>query len=331
MGWMWTARCDVGVGGLGVHGVEDAVDGFVAAGAEDVGAEDLLGVGVDEDLDEAFGFAFFDGAADAGHGAGADEGWLSGFADFGFGEADAAEGRVGVEGVAEDAVGDAAGIVVEEVGGDDFEVVVGGVGEGAAAVAVAHGPDAGDVGAELVVDGDVAAVVGATPAFSRPRSSVLGRRPTARRMWEPMLSGRSSSQSTPAAMSLPSRRKWMHSALGRIWMPSFSRKDRMAAETSSSSRETRRGRFFDDGDFAAEAAEHLREFEADVAAADDDEMAREGVEFEDADVGEIGDFIDAGQVGDVGAAAYVEEDLRRRRGDRRRRGPRWGTRSGRGR
>ena len=115
--------------------------------------------GVDEDLHEAFGFAFFDGAADLGHGASADEGGFAGFADFGLGEADAAERRVGVEAVAGDAVGDAAGIVVEQVGGDDLEVVVGGVGEGAASVAVAEGPDAGDVGAELVVDGDVAALV----------------------------------------------------------------------------------------------------------------------------------------------------------------------------
>ena len=60
---------DVGVGGVRVHGVEDAVDGFVASGAEDVGAEDLFGGGVDEDLDEAFCLAFFDGAADPGHGA----------------------------------------------------------------------------------------------------------------------------------------------------------------------------------------------------------------------------------------------------------------------
>ena len=124
-----------------------------------------LVVGVDEDLDEAFGLALFDGAADAGHGAGADEGGFAGFADFGFGQADAAEGRIGVEGVAEDAVGDAAGIVVEEVGGDDFVVVVRGVGEGSAAVAVADGPDAGDVGAELVVDGDVAAVVVSDAGF----------------------------------------------------------------------------------------------------------------------------------------------------------------------
>ena len=55
--------------------------------------------------------------------------------------------------------------LVEQVGGDDLEVVVGGVGEGAFAVAVAQGPDAGDVGAELVVDGDVAALVGDDAGF----------------------------------------------------------------------------------------------------------------------------------------------------------------------
>ena len=49
-----------------------------------------LVVGVDEDFDEAFGLALFDGAANAGHGAGTDEGGLAGFTDFGFGEAYAA-------------------------------------------------------------------------------------------------------------------------------------------------------------------------------------------------------------------------------------------------
>ena len=59
-----------------------------------------------------------------------------------FGQADAAERRVDVEGVAGDAVADPAAVVVEEIGGDDFKVVVGGVGEGAFAVAIAQGPDA---------------------------------------------------------------------------------------------------------------------------------------------------------------------------------------------
>ena len=72
----------------------------------------------------------------------------------------------------------------------------------------------------------------------------------------------------------------------------------MDAETSSSSRVHEARAHLDDGDLAAEAAEDLRELDADVAATDDDEMARKGVEFEDADVGEEGDLVDAGQIGD---------------------------------
>ena len=69
---------DVGVGRAGVHGVEDAVDGFVSAGAEDGGSEDFFGFGVDEDLHEALRLAFLYGAADFGHGTSADEGGLAG-------------------------------------------------------------------------------------------------------------------------------------------------------------------------------------------------------------------------------------------------------------
>src|SRR5579862_3873296 len=66
---------------------------------------------------------------------------------------------------------------------------------------------------------------------------------------------------------------------------------------------------FDDSDFAAEAAIHLRELESDVAAAYDDEVPWQRVELQDADIGEKWDGVDAGHVGDIGAAAYVEEDL----------------------
>jgi len=163
---------DVGVGGLGVHGIEEAVDGFVAAYSEEGGAEDLVGFGVYEGLHESEAFAFFEGAVDARHGADGDEGGLAGGANLGFGEADAGERRVAVHGVAGDAVGDSARVVVEEVGGYDLEVVVGGVGEGAAAVAIAKGVDAFYVGAELVVDCDVAFVVGGDAGFVE--TEVLG-------------------------------------------------------------------------------------------------------------------------------------------------------------
>ena len=67
---------------------------------------------------------------------------------------------------------------------------------------------------------------------------------------------------------------------------------------------------FDDGDFAAEAAIHLSELDADVAAADDDEMLGQEVDLEHGGVVEVLDLVDAGEIGGGGAAAYVEEDLR---------------------
>ena len=70
----------------------------------------------------------------------------------------------------------------------------------------------------------------------------------------------------------------------------------MAAETSGSSRLIRRGAHLDDGDLAAEAAEHLAELEADVAAADDDEMLGEEVELHHRAVGQVGDRVDARQI-----------------------------------
>ena len=64
----------------------------------------------------------------------------------------------------------------------------------------------------------------------------------------------------------------------------------------------------DDGDLGAEAPVHLRELQRDVAAADDDEMLGHGVEFEDADVGQVVDVGQPRHVGHHGPPADVEED-----------------------
>ena len=58
----------------------------------------------------------------------------------------------------------------------------------------------------------------------------------------------------------------------------------------------------------AEAAIHLREFEPDIAAADDRQMPRQRVELEDRRVGEVVDLVEARHVGHAGAAAEIEED-----------------------
>ena len=75
------------------------------------------------------------------------------------GHADAAERRIDVERVAQNAVAHAPPLAVQEIRGDDLEVVIGRVGEGAAAIAVAKRPDTGRAGAQFVIDGDIAAWV----------------------------------------------------------------------------------------------------------------------------------------------------------------------------
>jgi hypothetical protein len=67
----------------------------------------------------------------------------------------------------------------------------------------------------------------------------------------------------------------------------------------------------DDRHLRAEASVHLRELKPDVAAADDDQVHGQLVEFEHRAVGEEWDFADAGHVGHKGAPADVDEDVRR--------------------
>ena len=64
----------------------------------------------------------------------------------------------------------------------------------------------------------------------------------------------------------------------------------------------------DDGHFAAEAPIHLREFETDIAAADDDQMLRQEIDVHHGAVGEIGYGVDAGDIGDGRPAPGIDED-----------------------
>ena len=65
---------------------------------------------------------------------------------------------------------------------------------------------------------------------------------------------------------------------------------------------------FHNGDFGAEAAEYLRELEADIASADDDQSRGQGVELEQRRVGQRPHLIPARKVGQDGAAANVDEE-----------------------
>ena len=163
----------LGEGGVVEDGVDEVLDGaaeghdgladvdeFCGAFADDVDAEDLAGVAVEDELEAAGGVA-----ADLASGGFA----VVAHADFVgdilvgellFGFADEADFGDGV-----DAVGVEAGVgegaeVAEGAGDGDATLLHGDGGEGGEADDVADGVDAGDAGLEVLVDGDAAAVVG---------------------------------------------------------------------------------------------------------------------------------------------------------------------------
>jgi len=149
---------DDGVGKLRVHRRQQGVHDLVTTDPQ-YGGEDLFGIRVHQNLDETIRLAALAGVTDAGHHALADQHPSTGFARLLFGDADATERRIGEQTVTEDPVRNTSWVVVEQVGSDDLVVVVRRVGEGALAVAVAQCPDAGNVGAQFIIDPHVAPLI----------------------------------------------------------------------------------------------------------------------------------------------------------------------------
>src|ERR1700752_4887611 len=135
-----------GVGLLGRHDVEDRVNDLIAADTENGCAEDEFGFGVDHHLHEALCLPLLHGSPYACHRSLAHQSFSAGFANLVHGHACAAEWRVDVKRIGGDAVTHPPRVVVEQVGGDDLEVVVRRVRECTATVAIAHRPDVFDVG-----------------------------------------------------------------------------------------------------------------------------------------------------------------------------------------
>ena len=149
----------------------------------------------------------------------------------------------------------------------------------------------------------------ATPAASSPRSSVFGRRPTARSTCEPTTAG-SPLLAIDADLDVRSARGEADAFGVKADRHAFGLQDRLdrVRHLGVLAGDQAR-RLFDHRDLGAEPAEDLGELEPDIAAADDHEMARQAIEFEQRRVGQRADLIDAREVRDHGAAADIDEDL----------------------
>src|SRR5882672_7364930 len=297
-----------GVGLLRIHHVEQRVHDLVAVQPQDRRAEQLLRPGVRQDLHEALRLAGFVRAADAGHRHLAGEDLPAAVAGLGLVHADPAEGRVDEQRVARDAVGDPARIAVEEVGGDDLVVVPGGVGERALAVRVAHAPHAAGAGAALVVDGDVAARIGGD-AGSLEAEVVGVRRAADGEQHVAALGDRLAVLAFEAddhAAAFPRERHALGAGADHDAFALENGAD-LGGDVVVFARQEL-AELLDHGDPGAEAAVGLRELEADVAAAHDDEVLGRLVQLHHRAVGQVRHLADAGEIGHERAAADIEKD-----------------------
>jgi hypothetical protein len=159
---------------LRIHNVQQNVNYFIASGPKNRGTQNLFGFRINRDLDETLCLTFLNGPAYSTHWVFGNECSAPRFPYFGVRHAAPAQGRVYKQTVRLDPIEDMAMIAVEEIVGNDFIVVVRGMCEGAAAVAVAQGPNAGHVGLQLIVNHDVAAVVGGNAGLVQPEVVRVG-------------------------------------------------------------------------------------------------------------------------------------------------------------
>ena len=216
-----------------------------------------------------------------------------------------AQRRIDIEGVRGYPIADTPRIVVREIAGDDLEVVVRRVGECASAVAVAHRPDVRHRGSQLIVDDDVSPIVDVDTGDLKPKSSVFGCRPTAISRWVPG-TGSALNEASPQSLGRVCANR-MSAASVITAMPSASRIPRIASETSSSSRDVKRGprSMTVTREPSGGTSERIQ---ADVAAADDDQMFGSSSRSRDSDVGGVFDARQTGEVRYHGPAADIQED-----------------------
>src|SRR5439155_7971657 len=131
---------------------------FAAFGSEEGSTQDAVVRSIDDNLHEAGGLATFDSTGYIGHGASADF-WFETFgAGFLLGHANAAELRIGENAGRNEAIFNREIFPFHQIAVNNLEIVVGNVRESGAALAIAEGPDAGNIGLEPAVHFDVAAL-----------------------------------------------------------------------------------------------------------------------------------------------------------------------------
>jgi hypothetical protein len=112
------------------------VNGLVAASSKDGSAQDLVSLGIHDDLHKTLRLALLNGTADLRHRPPANQRGAAAFADFCLRQARTAERGVNVQSISGNAIADFARVTVQKIRPDDFSIVEGRMGEGAFPIAI---------------------------------------------------------------------------------------------------------------------------------------------------------------------------------------------------
>src|SRR5258708_3851704 len=297
-----------GVGEMAHHGDLELGRDFAAFEAEDGGAKDLVGGGVDDGFQEAAGFVDFQGASDVTHGHFGDADGAVLPASLRFGEADAAELRVDEDGVGNEAIRGGRGAIFEQVGAKDAEVVVGNVGEGRPAFDVAEGVDVFRGGFELFVDADEAAGVGGDGGGGKIQRVGVGDPSSGDEQVRAFDFARFSGGTKCHCDAISGAGDFFDLGVEMNLDVVFLKDacDGIGDVFVFTVEELRRA--LQNSDAAAKAAKELREFQAYVTAANNEKMRRNLGEFHDGGAVEVGHVSKARNFGDSRAASGVDQE-----------------------
>ena len=222
--------------------------------------------------------------------------------------ANAAERWVDVHGVRLDAVRHPARIVIQQVGRDDLVVVVGRMRERASPIAIAQGPDAGDVGAQLLIDADIPARISLNAGLVQAEIIGIGYTPHCQQQMRARHFTRAARAIQPdhhvACFATHAQAVGGHLHVDALGFQNLAHRLRhVFIFTGDQARA-----FLHDRHARAEAPIHLAELQPHVAATDHDQVLGQEVHVHHGGVGQVGHLIQPRHRGNQRAPANVDED-----------------------
>ncbi len=158
-----------------VHDIQNTVNGFIATDSQDRCPQNLLRVRIYKYFHEPLGLPLLPGPSHVLHQTKTHQGVAVRAADLIFGQSDPSERRIDEQPIAGESIADAARIVIiEEIGGHNFVIIVSRMGKGTSSITVSQGPDSGCGGSQVVIHFDVATLVDVDTCTVQPEIFGVG-------------------------------------------------------------------------------------------------------------------------------------------------------------